>query len=178
MKYNLDKLKKVELRDVWLHEALDFTRWLSEEPNLAILSSAVGIELELIETESSVGSFNVDIYAREAGTGRKVIIENQLEDTNHDHLGKVITYAAGKGARRAQAGDRVAQPAHRQRFRVLSGGDRAVVHRGLTARPALQRCRAAERVDEGHQAQRGPLRDRARQAIVLDQVSRGGPGVT
>ena len=98
MKYNLDKLKKVDLRDVWPHEALDFTKWLSEEPNLAILSSAVGIELELIETESSAGSFNVDIYAQEAGTGRKVIIENQLEDTNHDHLGKVITYAAGKGA--------------------------------------------------------------------------------
>lgn len=98
MKYNLDKLKKVDLRDVWPHEALDFTKWLSEEPNLAILSSAVGIELELIETESSAGSFNVDIHAQEAGTGRKVIIENQLEDTNHDHLGKVITYAAGKGA--------------------------------------------------------------------------------
>ena len=98
MKYNLDKLKKVDLRDVWPHEALDFTKWLSEEPNLAMLSSAVGIELELIETESSVDSFNVDIYAQEAGTGRKVIIENQLEDTNHDHLGKVITYAAGKGA--------------------------------------------------------------------------------
>ncbi len=97
-KYNLDKLKKVDLRDVWPHEALDFTKWLSEEPNLAMLSAAVGIELELIETESSVGSFNVDIYAQEAGTGRKVIIENQLEDTNHDHLGKVITYAAGKGA--------------------------------------------------------------------------------
>lgn len=98
MKYNLDKLKKVELCDVWPHETLDFTKWLSAEPNLAILSSAVGIELELIETESSVGSFNVDIYAQEAGTGRRVIIENQLEDTNHDHLGKVITYAAGKGA--------------------------------------------------------------------------------
>ena len=98
MKYNLDKLKKVDLRDAWPHEALDFTKWLSEESNLAMLSSAVGIELELIETESSVGSFNVDIYAQEAGTGRKVIIENQLEDTNHDHLGKVITYAAGKGA--------------------------------------------------------------------------------
>lgn len=51
MKYNLDKLKKVDLRDVWPHEALDFTKWLSEEPNLAMLSSAVGIELELIETE-------------------------------------------------------------------------------------------------------------------------------
>lgn len=63
-----------------------------------MLGEAVGVELELIETESSVGSFNVDIYAQEAGTGRKVIIENQLEETNHDHLGKVITYAAGKGA--------------------------------------------------------------------------------
>lgn len=82
------------------------------------MSSAVGIELELIETESSVGSFNVDIYAQEAGTGRKVIIETQLEDTNHDHLGRVITYAAGKGAevvvwvvaraRRAPSGYRVA----------------------------------------------------------------------
>lgn len=82
MKYNLDTLKKVELRDVWPHEALDFTKWLSEESNLAMLSSAVGIELELIETGSSVGSFNVDIYAQEVGTGRKAIIENQLEDTN------------------------------------------------------------------------------------------------
>lgn len=98
MKYNLDSLKKVELRDVWPHEALDFTKWLSEEPNLAMLSSAIAIELELIETESSVGSFNLDIYAQESGMGRKVIVEDQLEDTNHDHLGKVITYAAGKGA--------------------------------------------------------------------------------
>lgn len=96
--YNLDQLKTVELRKVWPHEALDFTKWLSEEDNLNMLSSAVGIELELIETESSVGAFNVDIYAQEVGSGRKVIIENQLEDTNHDHLGKVITYAAGKGA--------------------------------------------------------------------------------
>ncbi len=97
-KYDLDALKKVELRDVWPHEALDFTKWLAEDASLKMLSDAVGIELELIETESSVGSFNVDIYAQESGTGRKVIIENQLEDTNHDHLGKVITYAAGKDA--------------------------------------------------------------------------------
>ena len=98
IRYNLDKLKRIDLRDVWPHEALDFTKWLSEEPNLAMLGSAIGIELELIETESSVGLFNVDIYAQEASTGRRVVIENQLEDTNHDHLGKVITYAAGKGA--------------------------------------------------------------------------------
>lgn len=120
MKYNLDKLKKVDLRDVWPHEALDFTKWLSEEPNLAILSSAVGIELELIETESSVGSFNVDIYAQEAGTGRKVIIENQLEDTNHDHLGKVITYAAGKGAEVVVCVVARARDEHRQAIEWLN----------------------------------------------------------
>ena len=97
-KYRLDQMQRVDLRTVWPHEALDFTRWLSEEPNLNLLGSAVGIELELIETESSVGSCNVDIFAQESGTGHKVIIENQLEETNHDHLGKVITYAAGKGA--------------------------------------------------------------------------------
>lgn len=98
MGYDLDHLKKVELRKVWPHETLDFTKWLSSPANLNMLGEAVGVELELIETESSVGSFNVDIYAQEAGTGRKVIIDNQLEETNHDHLGKVITYAAGKGA--------------------------------------------------------------------------------
>lgn len=97
-KYHLDQMQRVDLRTVWPHEALDFIRWLSEEANLNMFGSAVGIELELIETESSVGSFNVDIFAQESGTGRKVIIENQLEETNHDHLGKVITYAAGKGA--------------------------------------------------------------------------------
>lgn len=120
MKYNLDKLKKVELRDVWPHEALGFTRWLSEESNLAILSSAVGIELELIETESSAGSFNVDIYAQEADTGRKVIIENQLEDTNHDHLGKIITYAAGKGAQVVIWIVRHARDEHRQAIEWLN----------------------------------------------------------
>lgn len=83
---------------MWPHEVLDFTKWLSEEPNLVILSSAVGIELELIETGSSEGSFNVDIYTQEVGIGRKMIIENQFEDANHDHLGKVITYVAGNGA--------------------------------------------------------------------------------
>lgn len=97
-KVALGSIQKVDLRTVWSHEALDFTRWMAEEENLALLSDAIGADLELRETESSVGSFNVDIFATESGTGRKVIIENQLEDTNHDHLGKIITYAAGKGA--------------------------------------------------------------------------------
>ena len=96
---NLGKLKEIkDLQKVWPHEALDFTPWLAEEDNLALLADAVGLEITIDETESSVGDFNVDIYAMETGTDRKIIIENQLEDTNHDHLGKLITYASGKSA--------------------------------------------------------------------------------
>jgi hypothetical protein len=96
---SLGQLKEIkDLRKVWPHEALDFTPWLAEEDNLAILADAVGLEITVDETESKVGDFNVDIYATETGTERKIIIENQLEDTNHDHLGKLITYASGKGA--------------------------------------------------------------------------------
>lgn len=71
---------------------------MAEEKNLALLADAVGLEITVDETESKVGDFNVDIYATETGTERRIIIENQLEDTNHDHLGKLITYASGKGA--------------------------------------------------------------------------------
>ena len=63
-----------------------------------MLADAVGLEITFDETESSVGDFNVDIYATETGTDRKTIIENQLEDTDHDYLGKLITYASGKSA--------------------------------------------------------------------------------
>ena len=95
----LGKIKKIDdLRAIWKHEARDFSKWLAQEDNLALLSETIGIDIVLKETESSVGSFSVDLFATEAGTGRKIIIENQLEDTNHDHLGKIITYASGKGA--------------------------------------------------------------------------------
>ncbi len=95
----LGKMKRIiDLRTVWPHEANDFTKWLAEEANLEELGNAVSIDIDLEERESSVGSFNVDLFATESGSGRKIIIENQLEDTNHDHLGKLITYASGKGA--------------------------------------------------------------------------------
>lgn len=95
----LEKLVKVEdLRTIWRHEAHDFTKWLSQSENLSLLGDEIGVEINLIETEASVGSFNVDILAEEENTGRKIIIENQLEATDHDHLGKVITYASGYDA--------------------------------------------------------------------------------
>lgn len=95
----LGKIEKIDdLRTIWPHEARDFSRWLAEDENLALLSETIGIDIVLEERESSVGGFSVDLYATEEGTNRKIIIENQLEDTNHDHLGKIITYASGKGA--------------------------------------------------------------------------------
>lgn len=97
--YPLGKIEKVDdLRTIWKHEARDFSKWLAEEENLMLLGEAIGIDIVLEERESSVGGFSVDLFATEEGTNRKIIIENQLEDTNHDHLGKIITYASGKGA--------------------------------------------------------------------------------
>jgi len=96
---NLSKLVEIkDLRVVWPHEALDFTPWLAEEDNITLLADAIGLDITVDETESGVRNFNVDIYAKETGTDRKIIIENQLEDTNHEHLGKLITYASGKTA--------------------------------------------------------------------------------
>lgn len=94
----LGKLEKIELREVWRHEALDFTRWLARKENIALLSKEVGIDIEVIETEMSVGRYNVDIYARDTESSKRIVIENQLENTNHDHLGKMLVYAAGLDA--------------------------------------------------------------------------------
>lgn len=96
---NIGKLEKVELRDLWKHEERDFSAWLAQEENLAMLSDVIGVDIALIERESHVGGFSADLYAEENGTENKIIIENQLEDTNHDHLGKIITYASGKDAK-------------------------------------------------------------------------------
>lgn len=95
----LGTLKKVEdLRSIWDHEATGFTRWLSKTENVQLLSDEIGINIKVLQIEASVGSFSVDILAEEIETGKKIIIENQLEKTNHDHLGKIITYAAGHEA--------------------------------------------------------------------------------
>jgi len=91
----LGKLEKIPLREAWKHEALNFTNWLAKPENLKLLSDEVGIDISLIQTEASVGKFSVDILAEEENTNRKIVIENQLESTDHDHLGKIITYASG-----------------------------------------------------------------------------------
>lgn len=88
----------MDLRKIWKHEAYDFSAWLATPENLQILSDEIGIILANPQTESGVGKFSADIVTEEEGSERKVLIENQLETSNHDHLGKLITYGAGLGA--------------------------------------------------------------------------------
>lgn len=99
MVQSLGKLEKVNIRKIWEYEALSFTPWLAHPDNLSLLGDALGIEFntENIKTEVGVGDFNADIVTADY-SDRAIIIENQLERTDHDHLGKCITYAAGIGA--------------------------------------------------------------------------------
>lgn len=90
----LSRLTKLPLRTIWKHEALHFTQWLALPENLELLGETIGTDLLNAQTEVGVGQFNVDILAEDEN-GHKVVIENQLENTNHDHLGKLITYASG-----------------------------------------------------------------------------------
>lgn len=99
MKKPLSKLERVPLREAWKHEANDFTPWLAEEDNLNTLADALGLsELALVATEHWVGEFKLDILCTSGE--EQVIIENQLEKTNHTHLGQILTYAAGTGAKK------------------------------------------------------------------------------
>lgn len=91
----LGTLERVPLRTIWEHEAVDFTPWLADKTNIRLLGETLGIDIEVIEQERYVGQFRSDIYAKEVNTGALVLIENQLETTNHTHLGQIITYASG-----------------------------------------------------------------------------------
>jgi hypothetical protein len=92
-------LEPVDLGQIWLDEARDFTPWLAQQENLERLSNALSLELEFEGREIPVGPYKVDIVAKETLTESRVVIENQLERTDHDHLGKLICYAAGLQAK-------------------------------------------------------------------------------
>lgn len=95
----IGKLKEINVRKLWQHEQYDFSAWLANESNLEYLNDILGLTLTDINTEVYVGPYRCDIVAKDETTNDVIIIENQLEPTNHDHLGKIITYAAGLNAK-------------------------------------------------------------------------------
>lgn len=94
----LGQLEEVDIRDLWNHEQYDFSEWLAQKENLELLNKAIGVTLNEVEKEVYVGGYRCDLVGNDEMTGEKIIIENQLEASNHDHLGKIITYASGLGA--------------------------------------------------------------------------------
>jgi hypothetical protein len=95
---NLGKLERVDLRKIWESEDKEFTPWLAENDNIKLLGDAVGLDLEMEAQEKDVGPFRADILCKDTSTNHWVLIENQLERTDHTHLGQLMTYAAGLNA--------------------------------------------------------------------------------
>jgi len=94
MNNTIGQIEMLKVRDTWPNEAYDFTPWLAKEENIELLGKAIGLELEVENIEVAVGPYSADILAKDIGTGKYVVIENQLEKTDHDHLGKAITYGS------------------------------------------------------------------------------------
>jgi hypothetical protein len=113
----IGRLELVPLRELWHHEAHDFTTWLAQ--NLDLLGEKLGLELSLVQQEASAGPFSADIMA-EDGNGSPAIIENQLERTNHDHLGKLITYLSNLDAKTAIWITSEPRPEHEQAVHWLN----------------------------------------------------------
>ena len=109
---DLGAIERVSLRTVWPHEERNFSKWLAD--NLDKLGEALGLDLEFREREAPVGPFSLDVLAHDQGSDRPVIIENQLEATNHTHLGQLLTYAAGYDAYAVVWLTREFQDEHRQ----------------------------------------------------------------
>lgn len=115
------ELRDVDLREVWPHEAHNFTPWLAERENLSRLSRAIGIpELEPLQREANVSGFSADILARIPSDDSLVLIENQLGNTDHTHLGQIMTYLAGLKAQTAVWVARNFAPAHLEAIRWLN----------------------------------------------------------
>ncbi|HYE75818.1 MAG TPA: DUF4268 domain-containing protein [Blastocatellia bacterium] len=91
----ISRLERVDLRQVWEREDIHFTQWLAQEENIKLLGDTLGIELVVQASEQAVGPFRADILCTDAGNDTMVLIENQLERTDHTHLGQLMTYAAG-----------------------------------------------------------------------------------
>ena len=118
----VDRLVSVAVREVWSDEARELTPFLATNPDY--LSEALGMDLELEGSEVAVGSFAADLLFRERNSGERVVVENLIGNTDHDHLGKIITYAAGLDARHAVLIAETFRPEHRSALLWLNTNSR------------------------------------------------------
>lgn len=122
---DLGVINSVPIQQIWPREASDFTPWLSE--HLGCIAEKLGMELTLEAREAPVGDFSVDIVARDISTGRRVIIENQFWQTDHKHLGQLLTYAASQGASTVVWIAESIRPEHRAAIDFLNRGMRSAL---------------------------------------------------
>ena len=115
---DVDRLSPVPIRDVWPDEARHLTPWLAE--NLEHISEALGMDLDLVGAEVQVGSFSADLLLHDISSDEKVVVENMIGNTDHDHVGKLITYAAGLQATRAVLIAETFRPEHRSALQWLN----------------------------------------------------------
>lgn len=94
----IGRLIKVNIKELWRHEQYDFSNWLSKEENIELLNDILGLTLIDVKKEVNVGAYRCDIVAKDETSDTVIVIENQLEASDHDHLGKIITYASGLSA--------------------------------------------------------------------------------
>lgn len=94
----IGRLTKVNIKELWRHEQYDFSSWLSKEENIELLNDILGLTLIDVKKEVNVGAYRCDIVAKDETSDTVIVIENQLEASDHDHLGKIITYASGLSA--------------------------------------------------------------------------------
>ena len=181
METQLERLERVDHREIWPDEARDFTPWLAN--NLDVLESTLGIKLELEATEKVVGpSFKSDIICKEIGTDDSmVLIENQLEQTDHKHLGQLLTYAAGLEAvtivwiavpirdEHRAALDWLNKVTDRE-FPLLRTRNQGVAHWGFGSCPKVQHCLKTKRLVEASYSL--DQRDAENAGSLLDRFQR------
>jgi len=115
---DIGTLDRIAVREVWPQEAGDFTPWLAE--NVELMSEAMGMDLELEGQEVSVGNYSADLVLKEVSSGAVVVVENMFGQTDHDHIGKLITYAAGLDASYAVLLAENFRPEHRSALNWLN----------------------------------------------------------
>ena len=180
----IGRLVSVAIREVWADEARDFTPWLAE--NLDALSTALGMDLALEGTEVRVGPFNADLVLQNTDTNHRVVVENLLGATDHDHLGKMLTYAAGLEAThavlvaerfrgRTPLGNPLAERAQRRVGRILRHRAQGLENRRLARGPPAQRRRKAGPVGQGNPRGKRAHEPRARLPRLLECIPTGLP---